>query len=87
MMRSERREGRGGATDAIARIVAGKLADTLGAIVTRLNRAVADTVDAPDTKQHLLNVGGEPASNTPEEFDKFIRDQLALHRRDRKSVV
>ena len=56
-------------------------AGTPRAIIARINRAVVASVNAADTKQHLLNVGGEPASNTPEAFDKFIRDQLALHRR------
>jgi tripartite-type tricarboxylate transporter receptor subunit TctC len=56
-------------------------AGTPRAIVMRLNQAVATTVNAADTKQHLLNVGGEPSSNTPEAFDKFIRDQLELHRK------
>ena len=56
-------------------------AGTPRAIIARINRAVVASVNAADTKQHLLNVGGEPASNTPEAFEKFIRDQLALHRR------
>ncbi len=56
-------------------------AGTPPAIIAQLNRAVADTVNAPDTKQQLLNVGGEPASNTPAAFQKFIRDQLGLHRK------
>ena len=56
-------------------------AGTPQAIIARLHRAVADTVTAPETKQHLLNVGGEGASNTPEAFARFIRAQLALHRK------
>ncbi len=50
-------------------------------IIAHLNEATVATVNAPDTRQHMLNVGGEPASNTPEVFAKFIRDQLALHRK------
>ena len=56
-------------------------AGTPRAIIMRLNRAVIVTVNAADTKQHLLNVGGEPATNSPEVFDKFIREQLVLHRK------
>ena len=56
-------------------------AGTSRAIIVKLNQAVVTTVNAADTKQHLLNVGGEPASNTPGAFAKFISDQLALHRK------
>ncbi len=49
-------------------------AGTPPAIIARLNQAVVATVNAAETKQTLLNVGGEPASNTPEAFGKFIRD-------------
>ena len=56
-------------------------AGTPRAIIAKLNHAVVATVNATDTKQLLLNVGGEPASDTPEVFAKFIRDQLALHRK------
>lgn len=56
-------------------------AKTPAAIVTQLNRVVVEAVNAPDVKQQLAQVGVEPASNTPDEFGKFIRAQLALHRK------
>jgi tripartite-type tricarboxylate transporter receptor subunit TctC len=56
-------------------------AGTPRAIIMRLNQAVVAAANAADTKQHMLNVGGEPASDTPEVFAQFIRDQLALHRK------
>jgi tripartite-type tricarboxylate transporter receptor subunit TctC len=56
-------------------------AGTPQAVIARLNATVVATVNAAETKQALLNVGGEPASDTPSAFAKFIRDQLALHRK------
>ena len=56
-------------------------AQTPAAIITQLNRAVVEAVNAPDVKQQLAQIGVEPASNTPDEFGKFIRAQLALHRK------
>lgn len=50
-------------------------------IVVRLNKAVADAVNHPDAKQQLAQIGVEPAHTTPEAFDRFIREQLDLHRK------
>ncbi len=56
-------------------------ARTPSAIITRLNQAVADVVKAPEVTQKFVELGVDPASNSPEEFGKFIREQLALHRK------
>jgi tripartite-type tricarboxylate transporter receptor subunit TctC len=56
-------------------------AGTSKAIVARLNKAVADAVSPNAAKQQLAQVGAEPATSTPAEFDRFIREQLELHRR------
>jgi len=56
-------------------------AGTPAPIVTRLNRAVVEAMNAPDMAQKLTAIGVDAASDTPERFDRFIRDQLELHRR------
>lgn len=56
-------------------------AGTPKSIVGKLQKAVGDAVNSPDARQQFLQIGAEPASNTPEEFSRFIRDQLELHRR------
>ncbi|HWI15127.1 MAG TPA: tripartite tricarboxylate transporter substrate binding protein [Burkholderiales bacterium] len=56
-------------------------AGTPRAIIARLNKAVVDAVSSNEAKQQLIQVGAEAASTTPEEFDRFIREQLELHRK------
>jgi tripartite-type tricarboxylate transporter receptor subunit TctC len=34
-----------------------------------------------EARQQLAQVGADPATTTPEEFDRFIREQLDLHRK------
>ena len=43
------------------------------AIVERLHAATVQAVNSADVRQQLLNVGADPAPNTPEEFGKFLR--------------
>lgn len=50
-------------------------------IITRLNKAIAEAVNAADLKQKFLDIGVDTTSNSPEEFDKFIREQLSLYRK------
>ncbi len=50
-------------------------------VVQRLNKAVHDTVGAPELQRQLLDVGAEGVANTPEAFAKFIAEQLASTRR------
>jgi tripartite-type tricarboxylate transporter receptor subunit TctC len=45
--------------------------------VTRLHRDVAAVLQMPDVKQRLLDIGGEPGGQTPEEFDARIRAEIA----------
>jgi tripartite-type tricarboxylate transporter receptor subunit TctC len=56
-------------------------AGTPEAIAARLHKAVVDAVESPSVKEQLAKVGADPAANTPEEFARFIREQLELHRR------
>ncbi len=51
-------------------------AATPRAIVLRLNEAVAAIVKAPATYQQLLDIGVEPASNSPEQFLALIKSDM-----------
>jgi tripartite-type tricarboxylate transporter receptor subunit TctC len=47
--------------------------DTPKPIVDRLHAVTAQAVNSPDVRQQLLNVGADPAPNSPDEFGKFLR--------------
>lgn len=61
-------------------------AKTPRAIIARLSKAAADAVNAPDVSQKFLQLGVDPVHNTPEEFAKFIADQLARYRKTVKDL-
>ncbi|MDP1717118.1 MAG: tripartite tricarboxylate transporter substrate binding protein [Burkholderiales bacterium] len=61
-------------------------AKTPKAVIARLNKAVADAVSAPDVTQKFLQLGVDPAHDTPEAFGKFIADQLARYRKTVKDL-
>jgi tripartite-type tricarboxylate transporter receptor subunit TctC len=44
-----------------------------GAIIGRLNGAIAQTLRAPEIKERLASTGTDPVSNTPEQFATFLR--------------
>jgi len=46
-------------------------------IVRTLATAVATAAHSPDTRKRLLEQGAEPVGNTPEEFDKLLREDVA----------
>jgi tripartite-type tricarboxylate transporter receptor subunit TctC len=50
-------------------------------IVARLSDAVADAAKSPEVVTGLRAQGIEPASNRPQEFAAFVREQLELHRK------
>jgi tripartite-type tricarboxylate transporter receptor subunit TctC len=56
-------------------------AATPAEIVTRLSDAVADAARSPEVVTGLRAQGIEPASNRPQEFAAFVREQLELHRK------
>ena len=45
------------------------------AIVNQLHAATAKAVNSPDTRQQLLQIGADPAPNSPEEFGRFVRHE------------
>ncbi len=46
-------------------------------IVHTLAAAVAKAAHSPDIRKRLLEQGAEPVGNTPEEFDKLLREDVA----------
>ena len=46
-------------------------------IVSKLSDAVARAARSPDTRQRLIDQGAEPVGNTPEEFGKLLREEVA----------
>ena len=52
-------------------------AGTSREIVTRLNGAFVTLTNTPEMKHALIALGTDPETNTPEEFARFIRDEVA----------
>ena len=46
-------------------------------IVKRFNAEIVRIVNAPDVRQKLVDMGAEPASNTPEEFAAMVKAEVA----------
>ncbi|MFN8772887.1 MAG: Bug family tripartite tricarboxylate transporter substrate binding protein [bacterium] len=51
--------------------------DTPVAIVERLNAESVKAMNAPETRERLVGIGGEPMSTTPAQAAAFIRDEMA----------
>jgi tripartite-type tricarboxylate transporter receptor subunit TctC len=51
-------------------------ANTPKAIVERLNSEITRAVNAPETRQSWQAQGAVPMSMSPEEFGKFLRDDI-----------
>jgi tripartite-type tricarboxylate transporter receptor subunit TctC len=46
-------------------------------LIARIRDDVAAVLQMPDTRQRLLDIGGEPGGQTPEEFAARVRDEIA----------
>jgi tripartite-type tricarboxylate transporter receptor subunit TctC len=46
-------------------------------IVNRINAAVVKVVNTPEVRQALIAQGTDPETNTPEEFGRYIREEVA----------
>jgi len=46
-------------------------------IINTLSEAIINATRSPDIRQRLLDQGAEPVGNTPAEFDKVLRDEVA----------
>jgi tripartite-type tricarboxylate transporter receptor subunit TctC len=55
-------------------------AKTPRTIITRLHAATVSAVNAPDIGQKFLQLGVDPVHNTPDEFGRFIADQLVRYK-------
>ncbi len=51
-------------------------AKTPPAIITRMQQAVARTIQLPDVKQKLLEQGGDTVGSTPEALDRIVKSEL-----------
>lgn len=52
-------------------------AKTPPALVAQLSREVARALAAPDVRERIVNRGSEPKASTPEEFEAFVRAEVA----------
>lgn len=46
-------------------------------IVTKMNQEIRKIVEIPDVKQKLISQGADPETNTPEEFAKYVKSEMA----------
>jgi tripartite-type tricarboxylate transporter receptor subunit TctC len=53
-------------------------AGTPKAIVDKIQKAVAETVQEPEVKERLAALGSQPVADSPEELATFIKTQIAL---------
>lgn len=53
------------------------VAGTPKPIVEKLSTGIGKIVQAPDVKKQFQNQGAEPVSMTPDEFDKYLRAEVA----------
>ena len=51
-------------------------AKTPRAIIDRLNKEVVRIVRAPDLTDRLVQLGSDTVGSTPEQFDRFVRDEI-----------
>jgi tripartite-type tricarboxylate transporter receptor subunit TctC len=49
-------------------------------LVQRIRNDVASVLQQPEIRQRLLDIGGEPVGNTPEEFEARVRKEIAMWR-------
>ena len=55
---------------------AGAPAKTPREVVARLNEASVKALRSPDVRERLTNIGFEVVASTPEEFGKFMQDEV-----------
>jgi tripartite-type tricarboxylate transporter receptor subunit TctC len=51
-------------------------AKTPPAIVARMQKAIARTIELPEVKQKLLEQGGDTVGSSPEQLDRVVKDEL-----------
>ena len=53
-------------------------AGTPAAIIAKLNREIARTLDIPEVKKRIAGVGAQTVGGTPEELAAFIKKEIAM---------
>jgi tripartite-type tricarboxylate transporter receptor subunit TctC len=51
-------------------------AGTPAEIVAKISSETQRIVNLPDIREHLLGLGAQPAGNSPQEFGRFVRDEI-----------
>lgn len=46
-------------------------------IVAKLGKEIMAIVNRPDVRERFIQIGIEPVGNSPEEFTRFLRDEVA----------
>ncbi|HEX2825913.1 MAG TPA: tripartite tricarboxylate transporter substrate binding protein [Burkholderiales bacterium] len=46
-------------------------------VITRVNAVIVKTVNTPEVRKALIDHGADPETNSPEDFARFIRDEVA----------
>ncbi len=59
---------------------------TPAAIITKLNREIARTLEIPEVKKRIAGVGAQTVGGTPEELAAFIKKEIAMWARVVKSA-
>jgi tripartite-type tricarboxylate transporter receptor subunit TctC len=54
---------------------------TPAAVVDKLNAEINKILKEPDFRQHIIKIGIDPIGDTPQEFGKYLADQIPLWRR------
>jgi tripartite-type tricarboxylate transporter receptor subunit TctC len=60
-------------------VIAGSRVDR--EIISKLSRAIAEAVHAPDVVKRLAADGSIPVGSTPDEFTKYVKSEIALWRK------
>lgn len=45
-------------------------------VVNKLQAQVSAILNEPDIREHFKSIGAEPVGNKPEEFERFLREQI-----------
>ena len=56
-------------------------AGTPPAVIGKLNQAIVKALAAPDLRENLVNQGAEVVGNSPEQFARFLREDLERWRK------
>jgi tripartite-type tricarboxylate transporter receptor subunit TctC len=52
-------------------------AKTPRVVIDKLHSDIVKVLNAPDVRERLVAVGSDPVGSTPEEFQRFVKQELA----------